>query len=707
MSKIFLSLFLIFIFSFSIFTDSNGDYRRYRLNDLPLDYRVNSSTPANWITAIQNGASTWNKIDACYFEFNYAGLTEINEFAADGTNLVYFDFNYDNFDSVSNVIAFSGTFTEDEGSSNFRAVESDLVWNAASFPPAVNDSAVNPSAQDLQGIITHEFGHHLGLGHTGNDGSPPGVGELIREATMYGFGFAGDTTARSLHIDDIIGAISIYPRWTVDISLFDSLMPLDNFKIYLTDNTSAYYDETVSVASTYQKAGYVENDSILVSDSNGLYSLICSTDTFGIKIRKFGYQDFDTTIAFNQTINTPVIMDLNVQLKEGFKNNITLNFINEQSDTINSVFRFFAYSNEVNSYYYQDTSKNHSSTSFKLPSGTYDLQIEPDFPYAYKVINNININRDTTFTILLDDASVLIIDDDYDGNESDSKRETFYINYIFDKLKINIAYLNMQIGLSKLIYNNISHFKDIVWLTGNNQNPSFVQSVLFLDSLASNNHNIILSGNHIASAISGNSDLKSFFSIDSAGFSDIQILQGIEGDIIGQGEYHGISVAKPERMSIIGPNVIPVLNYLGSEFYGAVRYESNFKIVLFSFALEDSAVNNNASKYLNRTLEWFDTPVSIYNEKRTVPGRYELFQNYPNPFNPKTIINYKLPITNYVNLSIYNLLGQKVATLVNKKQAAGSYTVEWDATGFASGVYLMRIKTNYGFTKTRKLVLLK
>ncbi len=87
--------------------------------------------------------------------------------------------------------------------------------------------------------------------------------------------------------------------------------------------------------------------------------------------------------------------------------------------------------------------------------------------------------------------------------------------------------------------------------------------------------------------------------------------------------------------------------------------------------------------------------------------KFELAQNYPNPFNPKTTISYQLPITSSVDLSIYNTLGQKVATLVSKKQLAGSHKVEWDATGFASGVYFCRLQTEAGFLQTRKLVLFK
>ena len=86
---------------------------------------------------------------------------------------------------------------------------------------------------------------------------------------------------------------------------------------------------------------------------------------------------------------------------------------------------------------------------------------------------------------------------------------------------------------------------------------------------------------------------------------------------------------------------------------------------------------------------------------------FNLSQNYPNPFNPTTTINYQLPVANHVELSIYNILGQKVATLVNKTQTAGSYKVEWDASNFASGIYWYRLETDKGFVQTHKLVLLK
>jgi hypothetical protein len=105
--------------------------------------------------------------------------------------------------------------------------------------------------------------------------------------------------------------------------------------------------------------------------------------------------------------------------------------------------------------------------------------------------------------------------------------------------------------------------------------------------------------------------------------------------------------------------------------------------------------------------------ISDIGENRTTPLGFYLSQNYPNPFNPKTIIKYELParsegglITNYVNLSIYNTLGEKVAKLVSERQQAGSHQAIWDASGFASGVYYYRLEVGE-FRDVKKMVLLK
>jgi len=88
------------------------------------------------------------------------------------------------------------------------------------------------------------------------------------------------------------------------------------------------------------------------------------------------------------------------------------------------------------------------------------------------------------------------------------------------------------------------------------------------------------------------------------------------------------------------------------------------------------------------------------------PVTFTLHQNYPNPFNPRTIIEYELPNTDYVELAIYNLMGQKVATLVSEINKAGYYRAEWDATEISGGVYFYRIQIGH-FIQVKKMIVLK
>jgi hypothetical protein len=94
------------------------------------------------------------------------------------------------------------------------------------------------------------------------------------------------------------------------------------------------------------------------------------------------------------------------------------------------------------------------------------------------------------------------------------------------------------------------------------------------------------------------------------------------------------------------------------------------------------------------------------NNNNKVPEKFSLSQNYPNPFNPSTIINYQLPMNNYVKLTIFDALGREAAVLVNEKQSAGSYNVEWDGTNYSSGLYFYKLECE-GFTEVKKLVLIK
>jgi hypothetical protein len=95
---------------------------------------------------------------------------------------------------------------------------------------------------------------------------------------------------------------------------------------------------------------------------------------------------------------------------------------------------------------------------------------------------------------------------------------------------------------------------------------------------------------------------------------------------------------------------------------------------------------------------------SIGDENRV--GQFSLAQNFPNPFNPATVIGYHLAATRDVQLVVYDLLGREIQTLVSQRQTAGTYSVSFNASRLATGVYFYRLKAG-DFVQTRKLLLLR
>ncbi len=119
-----------------------------------------------------------------------------------------------------------------------------------------------------------------------------------------------------------------------------------------------------------------------------------------------------------------------------------------------------------------------------------------------------------------------------------------------------------------------------------------------------------------------------------------------------------------------------------------------------------SSWGNNWS--MMTTIKHREVPTTEAPEERAglEPGEFALFQNYPNPFNPSTIIHYQLPIHSHVTLKVFDILGREVATLVDGIEEPEFKSVQWDASGLASGVYLYRLRAGE-YASVKRMVLMK
>ncbi len=113
----------------------------------------------------------------------------------------------------------------------------------------------------------------------------------------------------------------------------------------------------------------------------------------------------------------------------------------------------------------------------------------------------------------------------------------------------------------------------------------------------------------------------------------------------------------------------------------------------------------NGTHYDYATIK-YSIVTNLNNNTYTNAKGFKLHQNYPNPFNPATVIRYTLIENRIVMLKVHDVLGSEITTLVNEKQNAGSYSVEFDASNYPSGVYYYKLEAG-DFSEVRKMILLK
>jgi hypothetical protein len=130
--------------------------------------------------------------------------------------------------------------------------------------------------------------------------------------------------------------------------------------------------------------------------------------------------------------------------------------------------------------------------------------------------------------------------------------------------------------------------------------------------------------------------------------------------------------------------------------------------VLIRFRLQSDAGLSGTGWFVDdiKITNYCGVPVGIRENNSHFPKSFGLEQNYPNPFNPMTSIKYQLPVQQFVKITVFDILGKEVTTLVNEQKNAGYYEVKFDASNLASGLYFYKIEAGT-FIETKKMMLIK
>ncbi|MCH7964257.1 MAG: VCBS repeat-containing protein [Bacteroidetes bacterium] len=128
----------------------------------------------------------------------------------------------------------------------------------------------------------------------------------------------------------------------------------------------------------------------------------------------------------------------------------------------------------------------------------------------------------------------------------------------------------------------------------------------------------------------------------------------------------------------------------------------------YKYSFKDEVISQGSFQYRLKQIDYNGsfTYSDEVNIDMTLPLEFKLFQNFPNPFNPGTVISWQLALPNFVTLKIYDVLGSKVATLINTELQAGNYKIEFDGAEFPSGIYFYQLNAD-NFSDVKKMILTK
>ena len=714
------------ILAFCVFSNSEKVYRTYNVTDLPFVYEINENTDSTYFEGIHAGATAWNVIPASYFDFEYGGTTTSSSVANNNINLVYFDDGEGgNFDEGTNVIAFSLTFTSTAG--GYHATESDLIWNSREFPPGTNGQS---NLIDLQSTISHELGHHMGLGHFTEFGSPPGCGEEIPDATMAGGVAPGDTTRRSLHAHDIAASIELYPEWQLSFAITDDSTgnPVQYAQIKL-DSAQGFYTTDPEVISSGWSIrncpGYIIEDSIL-ADQFGERVFTVNDSAFSVYVTAFGYETDTIDVQFSpgDAIPGTELQHFDVELKQAEWQEITVSIRDSSTqDLIHGRAEFYGVDDpspgvtrvvELNTLYEEQVI---------IPAGYYDVYVTAEYPYAATWFDSVQVSPEITFPFDLTPAQILAV-----SGARDSRSGEIYLS-MFDSLGYRYHHWDVSMhGDSLPPPEKFPQFQQPMklFVFSEFENGEYLNEQ-WHDYLRENMDdvgNVLLAGNKIMGSLFQTPLLNDDLGLEYVGTTNkFRLLSNADDEITDRWEWVVLSEENATNQVVLDtlpgyPNTVS-MDYENSGGIGLVYHETDsLKVVVVPFSLYDviqfSSIMLSRGQLMSRINDYLvpNTNTGIADKQLAqLPEKFTVHQNYPNPFNPSTTITWSLPAPAEVSARIYNIRGQAVLEKSFGQQQAGSHSWVWNGKNrynqpLSSGVYWLML-SNGNKSKIQKMILLR
>ena len=264
----------------------------------------------------------------------------------------------------------------------------------------------------------------------------------------------------------------------------------------------------------------------------------------------------------------------------------------------------------------------------------------------------------------------------------------------------------------------LNNFQMIAWSSGIAL-PAFHQDeVDLLQNYLDNGGKLFINGQDIGADVFGTGGQSQFaqafynnyLHASFAGNGTSYLINGVPGDPLTDGiqfVLNDIYQRSPDNIGPYDAAASSIFIYLnGPNIAGIKAATSSYKVIYFGFGLEQITDTAIQDTLMSRIINWTGiTPTSVESEKN-VPVRFSLDQNFPNPFNPATRIRYSITDEVNVSLVVYDILGREVAELVNEKQSAGEYELEFNASSLASGTYIYKLRAG-DFVSVRKMTLVK